>query len=95
VLGSNRLEMFGFTESIVEPEKPASYCIYAHRLADRHRCAWEVVVLGKFGSLSSITLGTRGDVPSTPASVKALRPLRGAQNRAALTDASAPGEALL
>ena len=40
------------------------------------------------------TLGTRGDVPSTPASVKALRPLRGAQNRAALTDASAPGEAL-
>jgi hypothetical protein len=36
----------------------------------------------------------RGEVPSAPASVKALRPLRGAQNRAALTDASAPGEAL-
>ncbi len=41
------------------------------------------------------SLGTRGEVPSAPASVKALRPLRGAQNRAALTDASAPGEALL
>jgi len=39
-------------------------------------------------------LGTRGEVPGVPASVKALRPLRGAQNRAALTDASAPGEAL-
>jgi hypothetical protein len=39
--------------------------------------------------------GTRGKVPSAPASVKALRPLRGAQERAALTDASAPGEALL
>jgi hypothetical protein len=38
---------------------------------------------------------TRGDVPFTPASVKALRPLRGAQNRAVLTDASAPGEALI
>jgi hypothetical protein len=33
-------------------------------------------------------------VPSAPASVKALRPLCGAQNRAALTDAAAPGETL-
>lgn len=45
-------------------------------------------------STGALTLGTRGDVPFTPASVKALRPLRGAQKRAALTDASAPGEAL-
>jgi hypothetical protein len=42
----------------------------------------------------SEALGTRGEVPSAPASVKALRPLRGAQDRAALTDASAPGGAL-
>jgi hypothetical protein len=41
-----------------------------------------------------VALGTRGEVPSAPASVKALRPLRGVQNRATLTDASAPGEAL-
>jgi len=33
--------------------------------------------------------------PSAPVSVKAHRPRRGAQNRAALTDASAPGEALI
>jgi len=33
----------------------------------------------------------RGEIPSAPASVKALCPLRGAQKRAALTDASAAG----
>ena len=33
--------------------------------------------------------------PSAPASVKALRPLRGVQDRAILTDAYARGEALL
>jgi hypothetical protein len=43
-----------------------------------------------------LALDTRGEVPSAPASVKALCPLRGAQKkRAALTDASAPGEALI
>ena len=40
------------------------------------------------------TLDIRGKVPSATTSVKALRPLCGAQDRAALTDASAPGEAL-
>jgi hypothetical protein len=39
-------------------------------------------------------LGIRGELPSSPTSLKALRPLRGAQERAALTDASVPGEAL-
>jgi hypothetical protein len=36
-----------------------------------------------------------GGSTSAAASVKALRPLRGAHNRAALTDSSAPGEALI
>ena len=39
-------------------------------------------------------LAEMAEVPSAPASVKALRPLRVAQNRATLTDASAPGKAL-
>jgi hypothetical protein len=44
--------------------------------------------------ISSFGSQDRGEIPSDPASVKALRPLRGAQSRAALTDASTPGEAL-
>lgn len=42
-----------------------------------------------------MALGTRGEVPSASASVMALRPLHGAQNRVTLTDASASGDALL
>ena len=50
--------------------------------------------LGNLGGRKDGTLGIRGEVPSAPASVKTLRPLYGAQDRAALTDASAPGGAL-
>jgi hypothetical protein len=52
-------------------------------------------VLEEFSRKRRHNPNTRGEVPSAPASVKALRPLRGAQDRAALTDASAPGSALV
>ena len=51
------------------------------------------VALAIFLSVS-LPSASLSEVPSAPASVKALRPLRGAQICATLTDVSAPGEAL-
>ena len=59
-----------------------------------HERRFDVGWLDAFEKGYSAPLVTRGEVPYAPASVKALRPLRGAQDRAALTDASAPGGAL-